>query len=125
MTSSYEYTPYIWPMVAAMGLAAAVAIYGWRHRNVPGASGLAFVMFFAVCKLMASTLGLTAGEFSTKVFWFQIERFFLLPGTIAALAFAFGYAGLDTWLNRRTLTLLAIPVLLSIPLYFTNPHHLL
>ena len=125
MTSSYEYTPYIWPMVAAMGLAAAVGIYSWRHRGVPGAAGLAFLMFFSVLKVMASTLGLTAGELPTKVFWFQIERFFLLPGVIAALAFALGYAGLDTWLNRRTLTLLAIPVLLSIPLYFTNPHHLL
>ena len=39
MTSSYQYTPYIWPMVTAIGLTAAVGIYSWRHRSVPGAAG--------------------------------------------------------------------------------------
>jgi len=126
MTSSYQYTPYIWPMVAAMGLAAAVGIYSWRHRSVPGAAGLAFLMFFSVLKLMASALGLTAGEFPAKVFWFLIERSFMFLGVLAALAFALGYAGLDAWLNRRTLTLLVIPALISIPLSFTNDaHHLI
>ncbi len=126
MTSSYEYTPYIWPMVTAMGLTAVVGIYSWRHRSVPGATGLAFMMFIWSLKLMATTLGLTAGELPTKLFWFQIERFCLLPGTAAGLAFALEYAGLDTWLNRRTLTLLAIPALLLIPLTFTNnAHHLI
>jgi PAS domain S-box-containing protein len=125
MTSSYQYTPYIWPMVTAIGLTAAVGIYSWRHRSVPGAAGFSFMLFFWVLKLMASTLGLTAGEFLTKVFWFQIERSFLLPAVVAGLAFALGYAGLDTWLNRRTLALLAIPALLLVPLSFTNyAHHL-
>ena len=41
MTSSYEYTPYIWPMLTGAGLGAALGIYSWRHRNVPGATGLA------------------------------------------------------------------------------------
>ncbi len=71
MTSSYEYTPYIWPMVTAIGLTAVVGIYSWRHRSVPGAVGFSFVSFFWVLKLMASTLGLTAAEFPTKVFWFE------------------------------------------------------
>ncbi len=120
MISSYRYTPYIWPMVTAIGLTTAVGIYSWRHRSVPGAAGFSFISFFWVLKLMASTLGLTAGELPTKLFWFQIEGLFLLPAQVAALAFALGYAGLDTWLNRRTLTLLAIPALLFIPLSFTD-----
>ena len=125
MTSSYHYTPYIWPMVTAMGLTAVVGIYSWRHRSVPGATGLAFMMFFWSLKLMATTLGLTAEGIPTKVFWFQIERFCLLPAAAAGLAFALEYAGLDTWLNRRTLTLLAIPALLLIPLTLTNNAHYL
>ena len=48
---------------------------------------------------MASILELTARDFSTKVFWFQIEEFCLLPAVVAGLAFALGYAGLDTWFN--------------------------
>jgi PAS domain S-box-containing protein len=126
MISSYEYTPYIWPMVTAIGLTSAVGIYSWRHRNVPGATGLAFMMFFWSLKLMATTMGLIALELSTKLLWFQIERFFLLPAAVAGFAFALEYAGFDAWLNRRTLTLLAIPALLLIPLTFTNhAHHLI
>jgi len=71
-------------------------------------------------------MGLIALELSTKLLWFQIERFFLLPTAVAGFAFALAYAGLDAWLNRRTLTLLAIPALLLIPLTFTNhAHHLI
>ncbi len=126
MSWTYEYTPYIWPMVTFIAFTAAVGIYSWRHRGVPGAAGLAFMMFFWSLKLMATTLGLTARELPTKLFWFEIERFFLLPTTAAGLAFALKYAGLDTWLNRRTLTLLAVPALLLIPLTFTNnAHHLI
>jgi hypothetical protein len=112
MTSSYEYTPYIWPMVTAIGLTSVVGVYSWRHRSVPGATGLGFMMFFWSLKLTATTLGLIASEPSAKLFWFQIERFFPLLATAAGLAFALEYAGLDAWLNRRTLTLIAVPALL-------------
>jgi PAS domain S-box-containing protein len=126
MTSSYEYTPYIWPMVTGLGLFAALGIYSWRHRSVPGATGLAFIALFTVLRLIASILELTARDFSTKIFWFQIEGFCLLPVAVAGLAFALGYAGLDTWLNRRTIALITAPILFFIPLSFTNDaHHLI
>jgi hypothetical protein len=47
------------------------------------------------------------------------------PGA-AGLLFALEYAGGETWFNRRTFTLVAIPILTSPPLYFTNSvHHLI
>lgn len=126
MTSSYQYTPYIWPMVTGLALVAAVGIYCWRHRSVPGATGLAFIMLFGALRLMASALELASRDFPTKVFWFQIQEFCLLPAVVAGLAFALGYAGLDTRLNRRTITLIVSPILLYIPLSFTNNvHHLI
>jgi len=126
MTSSYEYTPYIWPMFTGTGLCAALGIYSWRHRNVPGAAGLAFIMLFTVVRLMASILEVTARDFSTGVFWFQIEEFCLLPITVSGLAFALGYAGLDTRFNLRTIALITAPILFFIPLSFTNDaHHLI
>ncbi len=124
--SSYAYTPYIWPTVIAIGFTMAVGIYSWRHRSVPGATGLAFMMFFWSFKLLATILGLVAEELPAKAFWFQIERFCLLPATGASLVFALEYAGLDKWLNRRNLTLMAIPAILLIPLTLTNEaHHLI
>jgi hypothetical protein len=43
-------------------------------------------MFFGVLKLMASTLGLAANDFSSNVFWLQIERLFPLLAVVAVLA---------------------------------------
>ena len=75
---------------------------------------------------MASILEVTAGDFSTKVFWFQIEEFCLLPAVVAGLAFALEYAGLDTRFNLRTFALITTPILFFIPLSFTNnDHHLI
>ena len=126
MISSYEYTPYIWPMVTGVGLGVALGIYSWRHRNVPGATGLAFTMLFTVVRLMASILEVTAKDFSTKVLWFQIEQFCLLPAVVASLAFALGYAGLDARFKLRTFALISVPTLFVVPLSFTNDaHHLI
>ena len=72
MTSSYEYTPYIWPMLIGAGQSAVVSIYSWRHRSVPGASSFAAVGLFWTPKLIASALELAAVDFQTKVFWFQV-----------------------------------------------------
>jgi PAS domain S-box-containing protein len=126
MTASYQYTSFIWPMLTGAGLGTLIGIYCCRHKNVPGAKGLAFIMLFMVVRLIANALGMTAADFSTKVFWFQIEEICLLPATVAGLAFAMEYAGLDAWLNRRTISLIAFPTLFFIPLCFTNDaHHLI
>jgi PAS domain S-box-containing protein len=44
---------------------------------------------------------------------------------VASLAFVLEYAGLESWINCRNLALVAIPALISVPIYFTNDaHHL-
>jgi len=93
---------------------------------VPGATGFSFIMLFAIIRLIASALELTAGNFPVKVFWFQLGEFCLLPVAVAGVAFAMGYAGLDRWLNSRTITLLTLPTGVVILLFFTkNAHHLI
>jgi PAS domain S-box-containing protein len=83
-------------------------------------------MLFMVVRLTASALGMAASNFSTKIFWFKIEEICLLPVTVAGLAFALEYTGLEAWLNRRTIALIAFPTLFFIPLCFTNEaHHLI
>jgi PAS domain S-box-containing protein len=117
---------YIWPMLPAAVLAVVIGIYSWRHKHVPGAKGLIFIMVFMVIRLIASVLGMAFEDFSSKIFWFKIEEISLLPATVAGLAFCLEYAGLDAWLNIRTIGLIAFPTLFFIPLCFTNEsHHLI
>lgn len=125
MDWQYQYTPYIWPLVTGICFSSVVTIYSWRHRIVPGATGLAFLMLFTAIWLMACILEIAAMDFPAKVFWFQIEEFCLLPIAVAGLAFALGYAGFDAGLNRVTIILVAIPTLVFVPLSLTNDaHHL-
>jgi|GEM_PF-5247339 hypothetical protein len=43
MSGPYEYTPYIWPMLASAALVAMLGIYGWRRRSVTGVRWFTFV----------------------------------------------------------------------------------
>ena len=110
-------------MLPAAVFAVVIAIYSWRHKHVPGAKGLIFIMVFMVIRLIASVLGMASDDFSSKLFWFQIEEICLLPAAVAGLAFCLEYAGLDAWLNIRAIGLIAFPTLFFIPLCFTNESH--
>jgi PAS domain S-box-containing protein len=124
MTFSYQYdTPYIWLMILGAGLCVILGIYSWRHRNLPGATGLAFVALFGAIRLMAGALELAATDFPAKVFWFQIQTSSALPLNAANLAFALEYSGLEKWLKGRNIALMAIPILIAVYLSFTNDSH--
>ncbi|WP_155306772.1 histidine kinase N-terminal 7TM domain-containing protein [Desulfosarcina widdelii] len=110
-------------MLPAALLAVAIGIHSWRHRHVPGAKGLIFIMVVMVIKLIASALGMASEDFPSKIFWFQIKEICLLTITVAGLAFCLEYACLDAWLNIRSIGLVAFPTLFFIPLCFTNESH--
>jgi hypothetical protein len=44
----YAYTPYIWPMLAPAVNTAALVIFVWRRRPVPGALPLALAMLYSI-----------------------------------------------------------------------------
>jgi hypothetical protein len=46
MAGPYFYTPYIWPMLVSAIFSAALGVYAWRHRTVPGAAAFAIQELF-------------------------------------------------------------------------------
>ena len=123
--ATYAFSSSLWPSFASTTLIAVLAWYGWRHRKVPGALPLAVACLFAVAWSVGSMLEVAAVEPSTKVFWLKFVTVWQLPLVTAATCFVLQYAGLGRWLTRRTLTLLALPPLLSAALIVTNGvHHL-
>ncbi len=46
--TSYEYSGYLWPSFITTALIALLAIYGWRHRGIPGAVPFTLACLFAV-----------------------------------------------------------------------------
>ena len=67
MTGAYVYTPDIWlPLVGAIFL-AAIGLYCWRRRSVPGALPLLAVSLFGALWLLGIALEAAAVAPATKI----------------------------------------------------------
>ena len=116
MTGHYEYTPYIWPMLASPALLLVPAAYAWRHRSAPGALPFVTLVLTMVPWALGAALEIAALEPATKIFWLEFQGVWQLPAATAALWFALEYADLGRWLTRRTVALLAVPPLVVLVL---------
>lgn len=124
-TLQYEYTPYVWPILAASAIMGMLATYAWRHRYVPGAAPFAVAWWFTVPWAVGNALVLAATDIPTKIFWIKFQSIWPLPAVTAILCFALEYADLGVNLNRRTLSLFAVLPFLVFLLVLTNDaHHL-
>jgi signal transduction histidine kinase len=125
MNWHYQYTPYIWPSLVCGVFLAVLSVYAWRRRSVPGALPFAVMCFFSLPWAAGSALVHAAAEAPAKIFWLQFETVCYVPIATASLCFALDYADLGRWLNRRTLSLFAVPPVLILILALTNrAHHL-
>ena len=123
--SSYAYDGYLWPSFLAMLLIASLGWHGWRHRKVPGALPFTVACLFGVAWSFGTMLESAALDPDVKVFWLRFATLWQLPLVTAATCFVLQYAGLNRWLTRRTLILLAVPPLLVMALILTDGlHHL-
>jgi len=115
--------PQIWPSVFTVILLIALAVYAWRRRNLPGALWLVIYCLLGLTFLAAKVMEFLALDFETKIFWFNVEYPWLMPGTTALTCFILEYAWPRRWITRRTLALLSIVPLLGFALLFTNDFH--
>ncbi len=123
MSSHYQYTPYVWPMLVAAGLSVPLGAYAWRRRSVPGALPFAVMCLFGLPWMLGSALELAAVNLPAKIFWVKFQSVWQGPAASAVLWFALQYAHLTRWLNRRVLILLFFPWLAGLALTVTNDAH--
>jgi LPXTG-motif cell wall-anchored protein len=112
MTEAYVYTPAIWLPLAGAVFVAALGLYSWRRRDVPGALPLAAHALFGTLVLLAMVPEAAAVAAATKIAWYNIQVIWQLPVATAMTCFVLEYTYPGRWLTRRNLTLLALPPLL-------------
>jgi len=119
----YRYTPVIWPTIFTIMLLPVLAVYAWRRRNLPGAMWFVIYCLLALPFLLFKAIGYLAVDFETKIFWFNVEHPWWLPGTTAMTCFILEYAWPRRWVTRRTLVLLFTVPLLGLAFTFSNDFH--
>jgi len=124
MIGHYTSAPYL-GLILAFGLFFGVlSLYAWQRRGIPGARPFAILMLLAVVWTVSNGLLFVAADFSARIFWYKvIYAACLMPSAVIRLCFALEFAGLDRWLTRRTLTLLAIPIIVQFAMVLTNDWH--
>lgn len=123
MSWQYEYTPYIWPMLASAILCMLLGIYAWNRRSSPGALPFAVMLFFVMFWSLGVTLQMTAVDVGTQIFWLKFTALIKLPTATAELFFGIQYTGLGRFLTRRNVILLSIPAIFILALGLTNEFH--
>ncbi len=122
---TYDYSGYLWPSFISTALIALLAIYGWRHRGIPGAVAFTLGCLFAVAWSTGAMFQTAATDIQVKTEWLYFQTLWQLPVVTAATCFVLEYAGLKRWLTRRVLVLLAVPPVVFAVLIATNgAHHL-
>ena len=125
MTGAYAYTPDIWPPLVAAIFLAAIGLYAWRRRGVPG--GKPFVAMSAVSILLLLGIAFEAAAVApaTKIAWYELQFVLLVAGTTPVTCFVLDYAYPGRWLTPRNVLLLSIPPLLCLLMALINDYQLI
>jgi len=99
---------------------AALGMYSWWRRSVPGAQPLAIACLFGFLWMVGVVGQVTADDVSTKIAWYRFQTVWQVPAATATTLFSLEYAGYSRWLTRRNLLLLSIPPLLALLFIATN-----
>jgi PAS domain S-box-containing protein len=124
MDSTWQYTPFFFPLVIGAAISFALAIFSWRHRSARGAVSFAVLMLCVSWWSMGYAIQLSYTDLYAKVLLSNLNylAIFIIP--IAWLAFTLQYTGQNRALVPRNLILMAIvPVVMTIIVWTDHVHH--
>jgi signal transduction histidine kinase len=114
MTGAYAYTPAIWPPLVAAFFLAAIGLYAWRRRDVPGGKPFVAMSVFSILMLLGIAFEAAAVAPATKLAWYKFQFVVLIAAVTPVTCFVLDYACPGRWLTRRNLILLSTPGLLGL-----------
>lgn len=120
---SWQFPPYIWPLVGAGALALALAFVAWRRRPAPGAMPLALLLLAAAEWSGCYALEMTSRDRSFAFFCARMGYLGIVTVPGAWLALTLQYTGRENWLARRRWLLLTIEPALTWLVAWTNDLH--
>ena len=120
---SFQYTPYVWPLVLGAVFSGALAVLAARRRRVPGAMSLAALMAAIAWWMLCYTLQVSGTDLSTIVFWSNMTFLAIAFVPLPWLTFALEYSGRGRWITPLNLLLASIVPVVTQVIAWTNEAH--
>src|SRR2546422_2741930 len=121
----WQFTPYVFPVIASAAVAAALALNAWHRRPSPGATSFSLLMLAVAEWSLTYALELVSADLPTALFWDNIAWLGAAFAPTLWLAFVLQYTGRARWLTRRNIAILLVEPLVILILVWTNQFHAL
>jgi len=119
----FQYIPYIWPLIVSAFVSFSLGIYAFLHRNVKGT--VSFILSMAAVTIWSSgnALEMAGVDFSTKLFWANMQYFAYCYSPVTLLAMCMQFTGYDGWIRSRKVLWLAVVPTIIVLLVWTEGFH--
>ena len=114
---------YVFPLIIAAVIAAAISTLAWRRRPAPGALPLAALTLAVAGWSLGYALELSSTTLASKVCWGQLEYIGIVTAPVAWIYFVLQYTARESWLKPRLLPALMVVPSLTMALIATNRWH--
>ncbi|MDS0242120.1 MULTISPECIES: histidine kinase N-terminal 7TM domain-containing protein [unclassified Haloferax] len=113
-------------MVTTGVVSGYVALFAWRRRSMPGASGLAVLAFASGWWSSGYLLELVVADVALKLTLAKLQWVGVLAAPIAWFFFAFSYAGRDRFTSSPAISALSLlPAVGLVAVWTNSAHHLM
>jgi diguanylate cyclase (GGDEF)-like protein len=119
----FQQTPFLFPLLTAALVSAALGAYAWRHRTVATAGSFVAVMACSAWWSLWYAVYQAATGLGAKLLFAQLLLMGAIAIPVAWFALAARYTGHRGWASQRALLLLSLVPLLTLALVFTNEWH--
>lgn len=123
----YRYIPYIWLLIVSAFVSLALGVYALlMKRKARGVTAFVFSMFVVTIWSAGNALEMSAVDFSTKLFWANIQYFAYCYSPVTLLALCMQFTGYDKWIeNKKILWIAIIPTIIIILVWTDRLHGLI
>ena len=122
---TWQYTPFVFPLLVAAAIAGGIAIYTWQRRPALGVAPFTLLMLSVAAWSLIYALRLVSADLPTKLFWAKCRYLAIVVVPPSWLAFVLQYTGRGNWLTRRNVAILAVVPVIAVLLAWTNDFHYL
>ena len=120
---AWQPTPVFIPLLVSAMVCAALALFAWRHRRVPAATGFVLLMASSSAWALFYALYRASADLTGKLLLAQATQAGAIVVPLAWAVFALQYTRRERWLTPRAVALLSAIPLLTLAMALTNPLH--